>query len=166
MKGLFGILLIVLLASCSANEETVAETATQLTRQDLIGTWEQTSLTVTYNQTLGIDDSITVFAVDEANWLRVLSVPPVRTIFQGDSTFQHIFRDINEEVTDRQRGLWNLIGDTLILITPDATYTYDITVQDNGTSRFESILDWDGDGAEDDGFAATHRLISRRTGEM
>jgi hypothetical protein len=157
MVGLF-------LVSCGSDDNrSVAESPPTLTREDLVGTWEQTSLKITYNQELGIDDSVSVFEVDEGEWLRILSVPPVRTMFYGDSTFQHLFRDINGDMMDQQRGLWNLIGDTLILITPDATYVYDIEVGNNGKSQYQSILDWDGDGVEDDGYEATHRLISRST---
>jgi hypothetical protein len=36
-------------------------------------------------------------------------------------------------------------------------------VGNNGKSQYQSILDWDGDGVEDDGYEATHRLISRST---
>ncbi|MEM0994630.1 MAG: hypothetical protein AAF847_09950 [Bacteroidota bacterium] len=156
--------LLLLFAACQTDNTKASEpTEDRLERRDLIGIWEQTSLKVTFNQTMGIPDSQRVFEVQEENWEETLSVKPVRSYFLADSTYRQDFIALNGDVYDSQRGLWNLIGDTLMLISPNASYTYEITVEANGTSRYVGILDWDGDGLEDDEYRATQRLVSRNT---
>lgn len=162
MKYLFP-LLFLFVACQSESSEREESTPSELTRSDLIGIWEQTSLRVAYNETLGIPDSVVVFEVKEENWIETLSVKPVRSYFLADSTYRQDFIDLEDNVYDTQRGLWNLIGDTLILISPTATYTYTITIAANGTSQYIGILDWDGDGMEDDEYRSTQRLLSRNT---
>ncbi|MEL6944668.1 MAG: hypothetical protein AAFO82_18585, partial [Bacteroidota bacterium] len=80
-----------------------------------------------------------------------------------DSTYRQDFIGLDDNVYDTQRGLWNLIGDTLMLISPEATYTYEIKVSQNGICQYLGLLDWDGDGAEDDKYESTQRLVSRST---
>ncbi|MEM9886551.1 MAG: hypothetical protein AAF849_11720 [Bacteroidota bacterium] len=164
MKNLAKIFLLLLLA-CQTETTVESEAESEplsLQRSDLIGVWEQTSLKVTFNQALGIPDSLRVFEVKEENWEEVLFVKPVRSYFMSDSTYRQDFLDVNNNVYDTQRGLWNIIGDTLMLISPNASYTYEIRIE-NGTSQYVGLLDWDGDGMEDDEYQATQRLVSRNT---
>lgn len=162
MRYLSFFLLLTTCFACQSETDTTTKTATSLQRKDLIGTWEQTTLLITYNSNSGIEDSITVFEVKEENWVQTLSIQPVRSIFMPDSTFRQEFRTPSDSLYSRQRGLWNLIDDTLIMITPEATYTYQIELSGSGLSHYRSVLDWDGDGVEDDAYEATHRLVSRK----
>ncbi|MEM8523628.1 MAG: hypothetical protein AAGG68_03240 [Bacteroidota bacterium] len=154
------IILALFLLACESTEPQVEENTIQ--RSDLIGVWEQVDFKVTYN-TFDEPDSIRVFEVKEENWTKSLSIKPVKTYFLADSTYRQDFIDLNDNVYDTQRGLWNLIGDTLMLISPSATYTYDIELSSNGTYDYSGLLDWDGDGAEDDRYEAKQRLVSRNT---
>lgn len=158
------LILLSLFVACQSETDTSnLSDSEQLQRKDLIGTWEQTTMLITYNSTSGIEDSMTVFEVKEENWIKTLSIQPVRSIFKADSTFRQEFRTPTDSLYSRQRGLWNLIGDTLIMITSEATYTYEIELDGSGLSHYRSILDWDGDGMEDDAYEATHRLVSRQS---
>jgi len=160
MRLLIFITLVLFLLACESKESSVEDNSIQ--RSDLVGVWEQVDLKVTYN-TFDVPDSMRIFQVEEENWTKVLSVKPVKTYFKADSTYRQDFIGLDDNVYDTQRGLWNLIGDTLMLISPNATYTYEINLVANGTCQYLGLLDWDGDGAEDDKYEATQRLVSRNT---
>lgn len=152
--------MLVFLVACDSKEPPIEDDS--IKRSDLIGVWEQVDLKVTYN-IFDVPDSMRVFEVVEENWTEVLSVKPVKTYFLADSTYRQDFIGLDDNVYDTQRGLWNVLGDTLMLISPNATYTYGINLVTNGTCEYLGVLDWDGDGVEDDKYEATQRLVSRNT---
>ena len=162
MRLLFLITFILMIFSCQNTESTTEVEDNSIKRSDLIGVWEQVDLKVTYN-IFDVPDSMRIFEVMEENWTEILSVKPVKTYFMADSTYRQDFIGLDDTVYDTQRGLWNVLGDTLMLISPNATYTYGINLEENGTCQYLGILDWDGDGVEDDKYEARQRLVSRNT---
>lgn len=155
-------LLILMLWSCSTttNEDTAKITENQtLNRSAFYGVWQAVSLKVTTNGTSEIPDSMSVFEISEQQWEKLLSVKPVLTYFYPDSTYKQEFRNINGEVYDTIKGLWNIVDERLLLLTPEAIYRYNVSLK-SGMSEYNTVLDWDGDGVEDDLYFSTQRLIS------
>jgi hypothetical protein len=65
---------------------------------------------------------------------------------------------MSDSIVDVKRGLWSVFGDTLILMEPDGTYQYQVRSKNNHL-QFESLLDWDGDGVEDDAYMRVEKRV-------
>ncbi|MCB0559566.1 MAG: hypothetical protein H6573_28765 [Lewinellaceae bacterium] len=165
MNHCFLILAIALIAtSCkegASNQTEEATTEQRPLREVLPGVWESTSIRVEVNTAENTDSSY-VFEVKEEEWAERLGSRPIRFYFQLDNKYRQEFVALNDEVMSTARGIWNTFGDTLMLIEPNATYQYQV-VTGKGLAEFRTMLDWDGDGQEDDSFLGTHRQISRTT---
>jgi hypothetical protein len=156
------VLLTLVLWSCNtttSEEKTETIQNPTMNRSAFYGVWQAVALKVTMNSTSEIPDSMEVFEVNEQQWEKLLSVKPVLTYFYPDSTYKQEFRNINGEVYDTIKGLWNIVDERLLLLTPEAIYRYNISLK-NGMSEYNTVLDWDGDGIEDDLYFSTQRLIS------
>lgn len=127
----------------------------------LPGTWEAVSLRVLVNTADGTDSSY-VFEVKEEEWVRRLGALPVKTYFMPNHKYRQEFRGINDSLLNTSRGIWNVFGDTLMMIEANATYQYQVSLR-NGLAEFRDQLDWDGDGQNDDEYLGVHRKISRST---
>lgn len=154
------------LLACSADvdQKTAAMDETNLRGSDLqaamYGTWEEIALEVNTNFESEEPDSISTFLVTEEMWETTLQVKPARTYFSRENKYQQIFKGLDEIPYDTIKGLWQVIGDTLTMISPEATYQYEVELAE-GIMRFRTIIDWDGDDALDDEYVASKRLISK-----
>lgn len=156
------LLLIVLLTACQGQSGQPAETAEQPDlKTALPGTWEAVSLRVKVNTANGQDSSF-VFEVSEEQWVRRLGVMPVRTYYQPDNKYRQEFYSADGSLANESRGVWNVFGDTLMMIAPDATYQYTVKLAD-GRSEYRALVDWDNDGAEDDEYLGVQRLVGLST---
>ncbi len=151
---------ILVLADCQPSKgEKEADTPPAVPlKEALPGTWESVSVKVVVHTAEGTDTSY-VFEVLEEEWPTRLGMKPIRTYFHPDNTYRQEFIDVTDKVINVARGMWNTFGDTLMLIEPDATYQYIITPT-KGMAEFRAVLDWDGDGQEDDEYLGIHRRIS------
>jgi hypothetical protein len=156
------LLSLVLLAACQSDGAKQADKAekTDLTKA-LPGTWEAVSLRVDINTYAGQDTSF-LFEVKEEEWQRRLGVKPVRTVYSTDNKYRQEFYNPNGELSNTVRGVWNVFGDTLMMIAPDATYQYIVQVAD-GRSEYRALMDWDNDGEEDDEYLGVQRMVSMET---
>lgn len=163
MKKLPFLFLLVLLTSCGTDQNTASQSAETLQdlEADLPGTWESVSLRVDINSADGTDTSF-VFEVREEEWTRRLGVKPVRTYYKPDHKYEQVFTSLIDSTLSTTRGMWNVFGDTLMMVEPNATYHYETTVE-NGLIKLKARLDWDGDGEEDDDYLGVHRKISSAT---
>ena len=107
-------------------------------------------------------DSSYIFEVKEEEWASRLGSRPILFYFQPDNKYRQEFVALNDEVMSTARGMWNTFGDTLMLIEPNATYQYQVAIG-KGLAEFRTMLDWDGDGQEDDSYSAVHRQVSMTT---
>jgi len=162
MRFIVVFLLFIGLLSCESGSTTndgssaEAEEVVDL-KKALPGTWESVSLKVTINS-LQNSDSSYVFQVEEENWERKLGVRPVKYFYTPDQKFRRVHYDARDSITEVTRGIWNVFGDTLMMIAEDATYQYEVSLK-NGLSEYRTYLDWDGDGEEDDEYIGVQRLI-------
>ncbi|MEL7119023.1 MAG: hypothetical protein AAFO07_06270, partial [Bacteroidota bacterium] len=127
--------------------------------ESIVGTWQAVSIRVAMNSFEGTElDSI--FEVSEEYWIDRFSIKPVITKYQPDNKYVQTFYNQYDSLINEAKGIWNVFGDTLMLIEPNATYTYQVEM-DKGLARFNALLDWDGDGAEDDEYVGVHRYVSK-----
>ena len=156
--GLLAISLFVLGCQQEANSNKGAEETPTLLQTTLPGTWEAVSIKVSLT-TVDSTEVDSLFEVSEEYWVQKFSIKPVTTIFQPDNKFRQEFRNSQDSMLNEVKGIWNVFGDTLMLIEPNATYTYLVDVS-KGLITFNATLDWDGDGATDDLYQGVHRKIS------
>lgn len=141
----------------SAGQEEVSAKQPPL-KEALPGTWESVSIRVDVNTAENTDSSY-VFEVKEEEWAQRLGSRPIRFYFQPDNKYRQEFTALSGEVVSATRGMWNTFGDTLMLIEPNATYQYQVATG-KGLAEFRTMMDWDGDGQEDDSYLGVHRKIS------
>lgn len=156
-----GLLLVsVISVACqqeSNSKQTNEESSLQL-RTALPGTWEAVSIRVDI-PSVDSTEIDSVFVVSEEYWVQKFSIKPVLTVFQPDNKFRQEFRNSQDSLLNEVKGIWNVFGDTLMLIEPNATYTYLVNMG-KGIATFNATVDWDGDGQEDDLYQGVHRKIS------
>jgi hypothetical protein len=157
--------LAFLLLACTffACQETSGDTAGETEIPDyeelLPGTWEAVSMYVEVNSADNVTDSNYVFRINDGDWQNVFSVAPPLTYFERDHKYRIERRDRNEEVMDVSRGIWNVIGDTLMMIESNQSFQYVIDYE-KGMLYFMGIRDWDDDGEMDDPYQEVRRRVS------
>jgi hypothetical protein len=154
--------LLLLTAACQSGtekEDGQSEAPAVDLEEVLPGTWESVSLRVEVNSAQGQDTSY-VFEVKEEEWVRRLGMKPVKTYYLPEKKYRQEFTNRSDSLVNTSRGIWNVFGDTLMMIAPDATYQYTVKVE-NGLAEYRTLMDWDGDGAVDDAYLGRQRQISR-----
>lgn len=106
-----------------------------------------------------IPDSSYVFRINDGDWETLFSVPPPRTFFEKDNKYRIEYRDKLDGLTSMDRGIWNVMGDTLMMIQPDQTFQYKAKY-DKGLLYLIGLRDWDEDGAVDDSYQEVKRRVS------
>lgn len=152
----------ITLTACQPGTEATEEEPSLYER--LSGTWETTYLKVDVQTADNQPDSSYIFEVKEGEWERLYRVKPHRTYFAPDSTFRTVHRSIPGEVMSQEKGLWNTFGDTLMMIQPNTTQQFKVSV-DKGMGHFIGLVDFDGDGREDDSYYAIRRYVGRNSYE-
>lgn len=154
-----------LIYSCQTNSDPSENTSEDTVKLDLKtaipGVWESVSIQVIVNS-VNNTDSAYVFDVPEERWINILGIKPIKTYYEPDNKYRSEYRARNDSLVNETRGIWNVFGDTLMLIAPDATYQYDVSIK-NGLGTFHCFLDWDGDGQEDDEYTGIQRFVSKST---
>jgi hypothetical protein len=158
----FGILILAItFSSLSCRQDSGSQGADE-SRPDLQttlpGTWEAVSIRVDI-PTVDSTQYDSVFTVSEEYWVDKFRIQPVKTYFQPDNKYRQEFRNSMDSLLNEVKGIWNVFGDTLMLIEPNATNTYLVEVG-KGLVTFKATVDWDGDGATDDAYKAVHRKVS------
>ena len=125
------------------------------------GTWEAVSLNVKVNTAEGKDTSY-VFDVTENEWMRKIG-QSIKTAYQLEqNNFHRTYYDRDGNKVYEDRGKWYVFGDSLMMVTPEATYNYIVSI--NGVkATFFSMVDWDIDGSEDDEYTGVQRKVSSYT---
>ncbi|MEQ8707133.1 MAG: hypothetical protein RIC19_24590 [Phaeodactylibacter sp.] len=152
---------LAFLIGCAGEPKSGSETETEDLETALPGTWESVSLRVDINTVDGTDTSY-VFEVREEEWVQRLGVKPVRTYYKTDNKYDQVFTSMTDTILSTTRGMWNIFGDTLMMVEPNATYHYEAVIE-NGLITLKAQLDWDGDGEADDDYLGVHRKVSSAT---
>lgn len=163
MKNIYRISYIVALClmiiACN-NDPASTKSATETVdlKEALQGTWQTTQLTVAVNSVDGLD-SFRVDELTERVWEVEFGMKPPVYYFQPDQKYRKEHKTLGGELMNESRGMWNVFGDTLMLIEPEVTYQYTVKMSD-GRMAFRTLLDWDEDGVEDDEYQSVFRQIS------
>ncbi len=151
----------IVLFSCTS-ESSKSNAPQQNLLAVMPGTWESVSINVRVNSANNQPDSSYVFDVPEKDWRRILGVQPIKTYYEpgAGSTYYSEYIDLDGKITQVTRGKWFVQGDSLLLVTPEASYQYEVLIE-GGKGTFHSFIDWDGDGEEDDEYTGVQRKISK-----
>jgi len=143
---LAGLLLAACQAAPSPDESSPPASAASLSGL-LPGSWEPTTLHIRLHTAYGIPDSSVLISLQQEGDARPARM---RYHFLAGQRFRIDFLDERGTRTDSTRGLYNLFGDTLMLIEPDATYQFTVRRLTAQTFEMRGMLDGDADGQEDD----------------
>jgi len=158
MKTLFvpflALFFVLHIMCCKQEEKTVADLKTHLP-----GEWEVESLHVQVN-TADNTDSSYVFEAQRDSWVAQFQVKPFRTYYGEDNKYRIEYRTQYDSIISTSRGIWNVFGDTLWRIEPTATYQYVVKLKP-GRLEYKTLVDWDGDGQEDDDYTEVQRFLGR-----
>lgn len=154
--------LALAVAACgesSAPSETESTTAIDL-KSELPGTWDAVSFKFILHSVNSNPELDTILETKEEEWANRYLTHPPRTYFLFDNKYRKEFRMISGDTLDSSRGMWNVFGDTLLLVETDTSYQFLVKI-DKGLAEFSRILDADGDGEVDDEYIEIHRRVSR-----
>lgn len=156
----FLLVLSTILWSACQNTDTPQEEEKAINVEALIpGTWEAVSMYVEVNSVNGEVDSNYIFRINDGDWTGLYNVQPPLTFFEKDHKYRVEFRDKRDSIMDMSRGIWNVVGDTLMMIERNNTFQYKVS-EDKGLIFFRGFRDWDEDGAEDDNYIEVKRRVS------
>ena len=156
------VLAILCLVHCQSNNDSSNQSDQPLLEEVMPGTWEAVSIYVKVNSVNNQTDSSYIFEIYENDWGPKLGVKPVKHYYESDRNYSFESRTIVDSLINRTRGKWFVNGDSIRIVTPVATYEYEVLF-DGATVTLESLLDWDGDGVFDDEYTGKQRKISRYT---
>lgn len=146
------------MAACQSNPSTSEVQNTPLDLKTVLpGTWETIAFQVNIN-TFQNTDSTFVMEVKSGEWEAKMQMRPILTEYAVDNRYYIIYNSLKDSLLRTDRGIWNVFGDTLMLISPEATYQYEVLKKDSHL-ELRSVLDWDGDGVEDDEYIGIQKFI-------
>lgn len=161
MKLVIGLFIFFGIVACNAKNKGIEEN--QNTNLDiktiLPGTWEAIGFSVHVNSFHGTDSTF-IMNVEPGEWESKLQMRPIVTEYSADNRYRSLYRNLADSLVRTERGIWNVFGDTLMLISPEATYQYEV-IQKGETLEFRSLLDWDGDGLEDDEYIGIQKIMKK-----
>ena len=128
-----------LLVFCSRTPPENSNTVASL-QKELPGKWRAAGITIHIADSLAVAKTM---AIDEA----ALREKPILWEFEAGNRY----RTTSGANGEQSRGIWNSFSDTLMMIEPKATYQYRVAFTGR-EAIFRAMLDWDGDGEEDDAY--------------
>lgn len=138
MKRFFIIpLLVIIFSSCQPGFD-----------KQLIGTWENTTLSVQTNTAQG-RDTTTYLSIENGGWEEALNIKPIVTTYLADGTFKSEYFGLDGKPVGTEEGTWKIRNDSLVLKSGGYDNVYKVTFEGK-QARFVSYLDWDQDGEADD----------------
>ena len=148
------LLLPGLLLACSGGERVPSDMAAH----PLIGRWTTDDVIVFYDAT-GRSLEARTFRIRAEDWADVLGLEPREVSFAADGTYWSEQRGVAGNLVERTSGRWATSESrlTLIQIAPnnaELNYHYEV---EGARLTFESQVDWDSDGAEDDFYVSRGR---------
>lgn len=141
-------LLVCLLFSCQS-DPTIQE--------QLIGTWENTSLTVTMKLADGSDSAM---VINDGEWEATLKIKPIVTTYSEDGSFKSEYFSLDDKPLGTEAGEWTVRNDSLILKSQGYDNAYKV-VFDGDKVRFISVIDWDQDGLADDHYDGWQKRVNK-----
>jgi len=124
----------------------------------LPGTWENVSLLVVVNTVANTDSSYSL-VVPPGAWEQKLGIKPIQSTFTEENRYYSKYYNLQDSLIRSTRGMWNVFGDTLLLIEPEATYTYRMELLPEDQISFSALLDWDDDGQADDEYEGVQQKV-------
>lgn len=156
---LFSLFLLFGCGAADTSQRTTQAPAPVDLKSEMPGNWQTVSFRVTINALDSLSEP-SIFEVGEDAWLEKMGVQPIQMQFTSNNKFRQEYLDASDSLLQLTRGIWNVFGDTLMLIAPDATYQYQVELTGD-QAQFRCYLDWDGDGQEDDEYIGIQRIIKK-----
>ena len=157
---------ILLMVSCSSSDQNnVREQAKNTVDsllvianypKEIVGDWLSNSLKIDVNA-----DSAYQIYVAKGEWETKLRHRPIKTTFRANNTYQIDYLNLQDSIFEKRRGVWNVFGDTLLLIESESTYKYSIKMRRNHL-QYQAFIDWDEDGEEDDVYSQIDEKIIKK----
>ena len=154
-KAFITMLCLIIISSCkpeieSNNHETKSD--------QIIGIWDSKYMYVV-QETLDGSTTSRILNVTPEDYEQVLGLRTVRAYFNEDESYFGEYIGVDGNVVKSDSGKWAIKGDTINISQFDPSgsmkiinYHFEIR---GDTAIFNSLLDYDGDGAEDDTFRGT-----------
>ncbi|MFT5746660.1 MAG: hypothetical protein ACI9XO_005045 [Paraglaciecola sp.] len=154
--------IILLFSSCSNDQNQVrqeaeiyADSVLQTTNypKEIVGDWISNSLRIDVNA-----DSAYQVYVAKGEWENKLNQRPIQTTFRPNNTYQIDYLSLQDSLFEKRQGIWNIFGDTLLLIEDNANYQYVIKMRRNYL-QYQAQLDWDNDTEIDDTYTQIDQKV-------
>jgi len=154
-KAFITMLCLIVISSCkpeveSKNHETKSD--------QIIGIWDSKFMYVIQETANGSTTS-RILNVTPEDYGQVLRLRTVRAYFNEDESFIQKYIGVDGNVVKSDSGKWAITGDTITISQFDLSanmkiINYHLEIRGD-TAIFNSLMDYDGDGAEDDTFRGT-----------
>ena len=149
MKRLFFALAICLsILSCQSDPG--------VTKEQFIGTWENLNISTT----LRIGDKDSLFVVNNGEWESKLGIKPIIAEFKEDGSFTSKYYSPEGNLVNEAGGRWGIRNDSLVLDYDGFNFVYKVTFAAD-SARFQSLLDFDQDGEQDDLYDSWQRKLPK-----
>jgi len=128
---------------------------TTCAQPNLVGTWDSRYLKVTVNTVQGTDSTGSV-NVNPLNYEQIVGLKTARAYFKEDGTYVEHYLKPDGTIAYAQQGYWSIHEDTVVTsvykpLKSQSVYRYHMKIHGD-SAVFTSLMDYDGDGQEDDEF--------------
>ncbi len=131
-----GVVLLFCCMGCNGSENGTAAGSLKDLKAELPGKWRAVGIAIRLADSLAAQQML---EIGEST----LREKPILWEFEVGNRYRTTANDL------QSRGIWNAFSDTLMMIEPRATYHYIVSFSGK-EAIFRALLDWDGDGVEDD----------------
>lgn len=124
----------------------------------IIGIWESKFMYV-IQETVDGSTTSRILNVTPEDYEQVLELQTVRAFFNEDESYFREYIGVDGNVVKIDSGKWVITGDTITISLFSSSgsikiINYHLEIRGD-TAIFNSLMDYDGDGAEDDTFRGT-----------
>ena len=148
-------ILCLIISSCNPQGEVRNLEAKS---DQIIGIWDSKFMYVIQETVDGTATS-RILNVTPEDYEQVLGLQTARTYFNQNASYFEEYIGVDGNVLKRDSGKWAISGDTITISQFDHSgsiivFNYHLVISGD-TAIFNSLMDYDGDGAEDDTFRGT-----------
>lgn len=154
-KAFITMLCLIIISSCKPEVESKN---IETNSGQIIGIWDSKYMYV-IQETLDGSAISRILNVTPEDYEQVLGLRTVRTYFNEDESYFGEYIGVDGNVVKSDSGKWAITGDTITIFQFDSSgstkiINYHLEIRGD-TAFFNALLDYDGDGVEDDTFRGT-----------
>ncbi len=154
-KAFVTMLCLIIISNCKPEDENINRDSKS---DQIIGIWDSKFMYV-IQKTVDGSPTSRILNITPEDYEQILELQTTRTYFNQDDSYFEEYIGVDGSVIKKDSGRWTIFGDSITISQFDPSGSIKVLnyhLKINGdTAIFNSLMDYDGDGAVDDTFRGT-----------